>query len=374
MRRPLLLALGVLLAAAPGAAQEWRVGAQLGRIAYNGALAAGGEEPAVVLGLSRVGSAQWFGVSAGLPVAGQSLWGAVGASRRLRVSRGGPLGLDLSAHAFAQRTPDSLTQVGAGPPPLPSGEGAIDDWYVRGAGAQAALVLSAGLAFAQLELRGGAAARASAIAGERVTEVLPAADARLLLDLGPVRVGPEAQQWSDRATWLGGAVRFAEGPAFLWGSVGQWTHGGPADVAWSIAGALDVGAGLRLEASYRSPGFDPLYRSETAESGSLGVSLRVGGAPTAAAPVPASYVGGRAVIRVRARDVRGTPSIAGDFTDWRPVPMTRTGDHWEVAIPVGPGVYGYAFVNERGEWFVPDNTPGRRSDGMGGWQAVLVVE
>jgi hypothetical protein len=156
--------------------------------------------------------------------------------------------------------------------------------------------------------------------------------------------------------------------------VGKWVRGGPADVVWSLGAAVDIAAGLRLEAGYRSAGYDPLYESSTAGSAALGASFRLGGSSALAAPVPATYRDGRAVIRIKVRDARGTPRLAGDFSDWRPVPMTRAGDVFEATIPVAPGVYAYAFVNDAGEWFVPESTPGRRSDGMGGWQAVLVVE
>jgi len=47
---------------------------------------------------------------------------------------------------------------------------------------------------------------------------------------------------------------------------------------------------------------------------------------------------------------------------------------WIHRVALEPGVYNYAFVDEAGTWFVPEDTPGRRSDGMGGWVAVLVVE
>ena len=374
MRVAALLAAGALLAAVPGTAQEWRLGAQLGHISYNGALATNTERPAVVLGLSRLSLGDWLGLSAGLPVAGQEFWAALGGGKRLSLMPRWGLHFDLAAHGFAQRAPDSLAGVAA---PLPGPAPAVveaDGWFVRGAGAQAAAVLTAGLGRLQLEARGGVAAQASTIAGEHTRDVLPMGDARLLLDLGPVQLGPEAQQWRDDVAYAGGTLRAARGPALLWGSAGRWTGGAPDDLVWSVGGAVDLGLGIRLEGSYRSAGYDPLYLSETAGSASLGASIRMGGSAAPAAPVPAAYANGRAEIRLRARDASGTPRIAGDFTDWKPVPMTRAGDVWTVSIPLAPGVYNYAFVNERGEWFVPASVPGRRSDGMGGWQAVLVIE
>ena len=42
-------------------------------------------------------------------------------------------------------------------------------------------------------------------------------------------------------------------------------------------------------------------------------------------------------------------------------------------LPLAAGVYQYSFRAASGEWFVPASTPGRRDDGMGGHDAVLVV-
>lgn len=374
MRLAALLAFGALAAASPAAAQEWRVGAQLGRISYNGALAAGREEPAVVLALSRADFADWAGVSVGLPIGQQQFWAAAGISRRMPLFRQLGLHLDFSAHGFAQRAPDSLTDApGDLPLPAPS-QPTPSGWFVRGAGAQAALLLSARTSWAQLEARAGGAAQASSIAGDRTSELMPVADARLLADIGPLQLGPEAQQWRSDVRYAGATARASSGPGLLWGSAGKWKGGGAGGVVWSLGGAVELGAGVRIEGSYRSPGYDPLYRSETAGSASLGASIRMGGSAAVALPVPVSYANGRAVIQLRARDARGTPSIAGDFSDWKPLPMTRSGNAWIASIPVPPGVYSYAFVNERGEWFVPESVPGRRSDGMGGWQALLVIE
>ena len=54
--------------------------------------------------------------------------------------------------------------------------------------------------------------------------------------------------------------------------------------------------------------------------------------------------------------------------------MQRAGSDWTYSVAIQPGVYNYAFVDAQGEWFVPENHPGRKSDGMGGHVAVLVVQ
>ena len=91
------------------------------------------------------------------------------------------------------------------------------------------------------------------------------------------------------------------------------------------------------------------------------------------APVPARSRDGRAVVALPARAAKGRPSIAGDFTGWKPVPMQRDGSRWTYTAKLEPGTYHYAFVGEDGTWFVPESVPGRQDDGMGGHVAVLVV-
>jgi hypothetical protein len=131
---------------------------------------------------------------------------------------------------------------------------------------------------------------------------------------------------------------------------------------------------VSLALTARSNAFDPLYLTTTETSFSAGLSVRLGRrATTVRAPVPASYRNGRAEVRVPVRGISGTPSIAGDFTGWRPVPMARDRGQWVWRGALEPGTYNYAFVGEDGTWFVPESVPGRRSDGMGGHVAVLVV-
>jgi hypothetical protein len=160
MRLGALLAVGVLAAVVPASAQEWRAGAQLGRISYNGALATWREEPAVVVGLSRIGFSDWLGLTAGLPLGEQKFWAAAGASRRLSVARKLGLYLDLSAHGFAQRAPDSLAgPLNPLPLPVPAESAAATGWFVRGAGAQAFLLFGARRGRVQLSRRAPVAPR-----------------------------------------------------------------------------------------------------------------------------------------------------------------------------------------------------------------------
>ena len=100
----------------------------------------------------------------------------------------------------------------------------------------------------------------------------------------------------------------------------------------------------------------------------------LGGRALPAAPVPARYTGGRATIQLPVASSRTAPGVAGDFNGWKAQPMQRSGKYWTLTIAMPPGVYNYAFVDARGECFVPEKHPGRKDDGMGGHVAVLVVQ
>ena len=141
----------------------------------------------------------------------------------------------------------------------------------------------------------------------------------------------------------------------------------------AVGAGAAVAPGMELQVGGRGNAFDPLYLSATETSVWAGMSLRIGGSRALGAPVPARSRDGRAVIAIALREARGTPSIAGDFTGWKPVPMRRDGSRWTWTAKLAPGVYHYAFVAPDGTWFVPKSVKGRQDDGMGGQVAVLVV-
>jgi len=82
---------------------------------------------------------------------------------------------------------------------------------------------------------------------------------------------------------------------------------------------------------------------------------------------------GEVILRLSAREA-GTspPSIAGDFTNWKPIRMERHKDEWRFSVRLSSGVYRFAFQNAGGDWFVPASFP-KTNDLMGGWVAVLVI-
>jgi hypothetical protein len=347
-------------------AQEWRATAQVGRVDYGSTPAGAAGNANMVLGLSHSAPANWMGVSAALPLGNDPFWAVLAGWKRAQTRGPAGLLLDLSGHGFVQRQPATAT--------LPGTSSSVDG---AGAGGDIRAGAYARTGAMALELQGGAAAERSRQGGVVQERFLPAANARLTLARSPLTLVGEARGWwngSERHAWTGGTVQVTDGPVQLWGGAGRWVAGGVNGVTWNAGGRVGVGGQLELQLAARGNTFDPLYLTATGTTFSLGLSARIGRAPLGSlAPVAPRGKDGRAVIRIAARDAAGAPCIAGDFTNWKPVPMAREGGHWTYAAHLEPGVYHYAFVAANGTWFVPRSVPGRQDDGMGGQTAVLVV-
>jgi hypothetical protein len=66
--------------------------------------------------------------------------------------------------------------------------------------------------------------------------------------------------------------------------------------------------------------------------------------------------------------------IMGDFTDWVPMPLVRRGrDHWELLIPMGPGVHHMNLRIDGGKWVAPPGMPAIRDD-FSGEVGVVVIK
>jgi hypothetical protein len=64
--------------------------------------------------------------------------------------------------------------------------------------------------------------------------------------------------------------------------------------------------------------------------------------------------------------------VAGTFSDWKPVPLTRTSDGWEVQIALPPGRHRVAVRLNDGPWRAPGGTARIRDD-FGGEAGLVVV-
>ena len=132
-----------------------------------------------------------------------------------------------------------------------------------------------------------------------------------------------------------------------------------------VPGLEDSGPVLRTDV-------DPLYRTAARTSWNIGYSMKLGRSEASiASPVLRD---GRIIVRLPRDAAAATPFVAGEFSDWQPLPMRAEGDEWRIEIPAGPGVYRFSFVAATGEWFVPEGYPGRMDDDMGGHVAVIVVQ
>jgi hypothetical protein len=370
---------GAALAALPvgATAQEWRAVAQVGRVSYEGTPAGIGAASSLVLALNRSGIRDWLGVSAALPLGDDPLWGVAAGWKRFETR--GRLGLlaDLTGHAFFQRHSVTDTVSSGGLPfnPILGSRMVQSEIAGLGAGGEALAGGYAARGGWRLEARGGAALQRSELGGVLQQRLLPTADGRISYTRLPVMISAETRGWFDETThaYSGATLHIVQGPLHLWGSGGRWLQGGSDATPWAAGMALRVHERVEAQLSARGNSFDPLYLASTATSYAVGASVRLGEGGGVRAPVPARYEAGRALIRIPARAARGTPAIAGDFTDWKPIRMQREGAYWVYSTPLQPGVYNYAFVTEDGVWFVPESTPGRKSDGMGGHVAVLVV-
>ena len=378
----LLTALAIVAAPRDAWSQEWRASARVGRVTYEGAPAGASAGSSAVLGLGRTASRDWLGLSAAIPLGDDPFWAVLGGWRRLTTRGTAGLLLDLSANGFIQRKHATVAGVPApapGPLPFTSQPPAPvrSDPSGQGIGGELMAGAFAGSPTLRLETRGGVAAQRSRLGDVLQERALPTGDAQLSMVLAPpMTLQAQSRAWLDHGTthaYLGGAFQYARGPLQLWGSLGRWVAGGLDRTAWSTGAGAAVGPGIELQLGARGNAFDPLYLSASRTSVWGGLNLRLGGSRAFAAPVATRARDGRATIALPARAARGAPSIAGDFTGWKPVPMQRDGSRWTYATELAPGVYHYAFVAEDGTWFVPDGVPGRQDDGMGGQVAVLVV-
>lgn len=302
----------------------------------------------------------WFALAAPLD-AEAAVWGAAGAQHRPgRTAWRSGLGADLGASAYGFRG---------------AGDGAT------GAGATLSLLPHATLRgdVAMVEIRAGRQ--------QHFFHHPDTSGARGLYEAG-ARAGVERGRhgaWLD-ARWLradeaayphvGVQATTAAGPARLWASIGRWFADGLDDATWGIGATVGIGAGADVWLSVRHEATDPLYLTASRTSWNVGFSRRLG---QAAAPAPAPALApvmeaGGVRIRLPASAAGiGVPSVAGEFSGWKPLAMRRNGEDWVLDLPLDSGVYRFSFISAAGDWFVPERYPGRMDDGMGGHVAVLVV-
>jgi len=138
-------------------------------------------------------------------------------------------------------------------------------------------------------------------------------------------------------------------------------------VSGSVAGRF-ASAGLRLRTAplprpraIRPP--QPLIRSPANGDGGSGFTARL-----EVQPAPDGTV--RFVVRAPAA---ATVEVAGDFTDWQPVTLLRTGeDRWEGVLQIPSGVHRVNVRIDGGRWTAPAGTA-RAEDEFGGEVGIVAV-
>ncbi len=381
-------AMTLLLASTPAlaTAQQWHMGVQGGRIRSSidpAAVATGTLSAGVRTEAPRTA----FGLVGGIPTADdEPLWGSASLWHRAAITgeRGFLAGVDLSGVGFLShdRTPGAAPLPGGGgifdrtpapPVPAPNRSGhALAGQVLPLIGYESATV--------QVHARGGVAHFAARLGGGRVDRTVVLADLQVTaLPWRSVALVPTVRHFSvpdaKDATYAGLTVVLASTRGRASGTLGHWAGLRGVGTPWAVATRAGVSPRIAIDVAARRDVLDPLYQQPAQTSWSAGLSYQIGGrVGPARLPVPANYTDGYATLELPARSSDGSPSIAGDFTNWQPVRMDRDGGKWRYVLRLPPGVYHYAFVDASGRWFVPKDVPGRREDGMGGHVAVVVVE
>jgi hypothetical protein len=198
--------------------------------------------------------------------------------------------------------------------------------------------------------------------------------------ISPVLAGASAYDLTDATL----EVRYEHGPILLDASE-SWRTGAQAtstsqsatylSAIWTLTRrfALAVAAGRQLA--------DPVRGVPDMQIASIALRVSVGpmqpsGAgivmrASAYAKVTPRANGALMVVRVVADD-SSSVEVAGTFSDWKPVPLTRTNDGWEVEIALPPGRHRVAVRLNDGPWRAPGGTA-RIQDDFGGEAGLVVV-
>ena len=215
------------------------------------------------------------------------------------------------------------------------------------------------------------------------------------------------------ATWLGedrhidllGAARWTRGRVELETRAGvrPWTVSGGGigeavtGVFGEVSALVSLSPRIALALSGGSYPSDPVRRVLAARYVTAGLRLAI--VPPAATPIPLLTSSALAAARERvvsasanadaprlevepSGEVRmlrvhaegaATVEIMGDFTDWRPVALSRVdGGIWEVRLPLTPGVHRLNVRIDGGEWLVPAGARPEPGE-FGGAVGVIVV-
>ncbi len=148
------------------------------------------------------------------------------------------------------------------------------------------------------------------------------------------------------------------------------------EVQLELGLAVPLGGRWTVEAAGGRTGPDPLLETPPGVNGSLvatWTAVEPGFGPPPVYSVRGREPDGRANVTFRLeRPDAERVSVMGDFSEWEPIEMDRSGNAWTVRVRVEPGVYHFGFLVD-GEWYVPESAAGRVTDDFGRENATLVV-
>ncbi len=87
--------------------------------------------------------------------------------------------------------------------------------------------------------------------------------------------------------------------------------------------------------------------------------------------IPRVEGGAHLVVRVEVHDTI-TIEVAGDFSEWKPLPIVREGNAWVVRVALPPGKYRIGVRANLGPWLAPRNLARVRDD-FGGESGLFVI-
>lgn len=225
-----------------------------------------------------------------------------------------------------------------------------------------------GVARSKVETPGGSVETDLWSAGGDVELRQPVGDVTLGVGAG----GMDGTTGSYATAWLGLEGRV--GPASARGEVRGWrTPTEDLEATGSLRISIEVGRSFtgRVAGGRSDP--DPLLGTPSGDFVASDVSWRVV-VPDPAAGLPVRVVDprrGRVAFRLEGEDAERVV-VAGDFSGWSEVPLERRDGTWFVELILDPGLYHYGFLVD-GEWYVPEDAPGRTEDEWGRPTAVFLV-
>lgn len=222
---------------------------------------------------------------------------------------------------------------------------------------------------------------------------LKAGDATVVLSAAPTSVdslrytdSQLSAHWSKPSVELGAEIGFRAGatgtilggPGRRWGSVAATTWlvpqvgvvlaGGtyPIDLTQGFPGGRFVTLSLRLRSAPEGAG------SGGSRDRRLATSSSAEGREPAIRFQALPGASGHVQLQVSAPGANSV-EVMGDFTGWKPVPLSRSAGNWSVSLPIAHGTHQLNIRLNGGPWMVPPGLP-PISDEFGGSAGLLVVE